>query len=405
MAKGDLYRLAVEARDFLQNQKAFRAELNKQTHVFSVDAVKVRNQAYIQLEKFHGTSKMELREKQKVSSLINQYVSSMYIKFKTKNVTVTGNSKKFTVEVSDYANNYAVIVEARTELQQWLTREINKVLNTDAFTSDSFLDTGHSIGVADKQVDKAFEKIRFANDTNTEVAKLLVNTMLLKVSSKFVGSSKEFIIQLSEEAATKNRSNAAQEKARRKNAELTLESFIRKHDWVNQKGSDSYKEFVINSVLNEAAKSKHFKGKAPKLNISPATASLSIKNESKRKVVRHTEHIDIVGQQRQKSSIDIISLLNAKLPEEVRKRMTYPRLVNRTGRFASSVRAVAETRTPSGALSIAYTYQRSPYQVFERTLGRAPWNTPEREPRDLINESIRAIAASVMTERFFTRRV
>jgi len=198
-------------------------------------------------------------------------------------------------------------------------------------------------------------------------AKLMVDTMNVTIASRFVGFSKEFTITTDGDPAG-------------------VKAFVARHNWVDQKSSDSYKELVVKTVLAEAAKSKHYKGPRPRLDTKAATATAT-KSGKKR------------------SKVSVIALLNAKLPEEVRKRMTYPRLVNRTGRFASSVRAVAETRTPSGALSIAYTYQRSPYQVFERTLGRAPWNTPERDPRGLINESIRAIAASVMTERFFTRRV
>jgi hypothetical protein len=211
-----------------------------------------------------------------------------------------------------------------------------------------------------------------ALETSTNPAKLMVDTLNVTIASRFVGFSKEFTI-------TTNGDPKA------------LEAFVSKHNWIDQKSSDSYKEFVISTVLTEAAKSKYFKGKKPVMNTKASTASASkkISNAAPKK----------------RSRVSLLTLLNAKLPEEVRKRMTYPRLVNRTGRFANSVRAVSETRTPKGFLSIAYTYQRSPYQVFERTLGRAPWNTPERDPRDLINESIRAIAASVMTERFFTRRV
>lgn len=404
MAKGDLYRLAIEARDFLHQEGAFRDELNKKTHIFSVDAKKVRNQAYIQIEKFHGTSRMDTKEKTKVSKLINQYVSSLYLEFNKKG-TITGTPQKFTVEVSDYANNYATIVEARTELQQWLTGEINKILNTDVFNSANFLDTGHSIGVADKQVDKAFEKIRFANDTNSEIAELVANTILLKVSSKFVGSSKEISITVSEEAATKNRSKGNKEKIRLNKAKFVLQSFINKHDWVNQKGSDSYKEFLVNSIIAEAAKSKYFKGKAPRINTAAATASVTTKITSKRKVVRHTESIHISGQAEDKSPINLIALINAKLPEEIRSRMNNPALVWRTGRFANSVQAIKQNATRNQGTSIEYTYQRSPYQVFERTLGRAPWNTPERDPRDLIDASIRSIAAGIMQGRFYTRRV
>ena len=37
--------------------------------------------------------------------------------------------------------------------------------------------------------------------------------------------------------------------------------------------------------------------------------------------------------------------------------------------------------------------------------GKAPWANTNRDPRKLINASIREIAAEVMKGKFFTRRV
>jgi hypothetical protein len=103
------------------------------------------------------------------------------------------------------------------------------------------------------------------------------------------------------------------------------------------------------------------------------------------------------------SQINIVALLNARLPQEIRSRMTYPRLVNRTGRFSESVQVVSADTTPKGGTSIAYTYQKDPYQLFER--GRSRLATPDREPRDIIDASIRSLAQEMMLGRFYTRRV
>jgi hypothetical protein len=83
--------------------------------------------------------------------------------------------------------------------------------------------------------------------------------------------------------------------------------------------------------------------------------------------------------------------------------MTYPRLVNRTGRFSESAQVLSADTTPKGGTSIAYTYQKDPYQLFER--GRSRLATPDREPRDIIDASIRSIAQEMMLGRFYTRRV
>ena len=107
----------------------------------------------------------------------------------------------------------------------------------------------------------------------------------------------------------------------------------------------------------------------------------------------------------QRSYLELMALLNAKLPDTVRKNMITPRLLNRTGRFAGSVKVTDIQTTPQGFPSIGYTYQKNPYQVFEQGAGRPPWATEDRDPRKLIDSSIREIAANMAMGRFFTRRV
>ena len=109
---------------------------------------------------------------------------------------------------------------------------------------------------------------------------------------------------------------------------------------------------------------------------------------------------------RERSSqlLNLVALINAKLPETVAKNMGPPGLTNRTGRFASSARVTDVMATAQGFPSIGYTYERDPYQVFELGQGRPPWASQERDPRRLIDASIREIAATMIQGRFFTRR-
>ena len=101
----------------------------------------------------------------------------------------------------------------------------------------------------------------------------------------------------------------------------------------------------------------------------------------------------------------LIGVINQKLPETVRRNMNPPALQNQTGRFAESVKLTDVIRTPKGMPSFGYTYQKSPYQRFEVGRGDPPWATPERDPRKLIEQSIREIAAQFAIGRFYTRRV
>jgi len=102
---------------------------------------------------------------------------------------------------------------------------------------------------------------------------------------------------------------------------------------------------------------------------------------------------------------NIMAMINQKLPETVAKNMKAPGLENRTGNFANSVRLVDALVTRKGFPSLGYTYDKSPYQVFEMGAGRAPWATPERDPRVVIDASIRELAAQMAIGRFYTRRV
>ena len=58
--------------------------------------------------------------------------------------------------------------------------------------------------------------------------------------------------------------------------------------------------------------------------------------------------------------------------------------------------------TPQGFPSIGYTYEKNPYQTFEIGYSQG---SQERDPRRLIEVSIREIAAEMAIGRLYTRRV
>lgn len=101
--------------------------------------------------------------------------------------------------------------------------------------------------------------------------------------------------------------------------------------------------------------------------------------------------------------LHLIGLLNKELPNKVRENMGVPGLENRTGRFAQSARITDIAETRKGFPSIGYTYQRDPYQVFENG-SSGPWSNGQRDPRTLIDRSIREIALQFAIGRFYTRR-
>ena len=98
----------------------------------------------------------------------------------------------------------------------------------------------------------------------------------------------------------------------------------------------------------------------------------------------------------------LIGVINEALPQTVEKNMRAPRLEKRTGRFANSTRITDIVRTREGFPSIGYTYQKNPYQTFE--VGYRQGDA-ERDPRKLIDASVREIASKFAIGRFYTRRV
>ena len=116
-----------------------------------------------------------------------------------------------------------------------------------------------------------------------------------------------------------------------------------------------------------------------------------------------------MSRQRQKASespasnpLKMLTRLNSQLPTVVEQNMEDPALNRRTGRFAASVKAVDITTTNKGFTSVGYTYQKNPYQTFEPGYKQG---SIERDPRRLIDKSIREIAASAAIGRLYTRRV
>jgi nitrogen regulatory protein PII len=102
------------------------------------------------------------------------------------------------------------------------------------------------------------------------------------------------------------------------------------------------------------------------------------------------------------SPLALIQLFNARLPDKVAKNMHTPRLNFRTGRFASSVKVVDAAQTAQGFLSFGYTYMKRPYQTFEPGYAQG---SVDRDPRKLIDRSMREIAAEFAIGRFYTRRL
>lgn len=107
------------------------------------------------------------------------------------------------------------------------------------------------------------------------------------------------------------------------------------------------------------------------------------------------------------SARNLPSLLNKNLKQTVRDNMGAPALENQTGNFAQSVE-VLKVLIGSGKTlpSIQYTYQQDPYAVFETgARGDSRWASTDRDPRILIDRSLREVAREYALGKFTTQRV
>ena len=209
--------------------------------------------------------------------------------------------------------------------------------------------------------------------------------------------------------------NAIQGGGREKQLAADLRKAIEKLNIANIKGSDSLAEGqrkkAVKIVTDPFKSKKTLKTSVENTKIvdgGPVTKKFKTKNTPGQKrgdVIRKRR---VATKQKSKdmaSMFNIMAMINQKLPETVAKNMKAPGLENRTGNFANSVRLVDALVTRKGFPSLGYTYDKSPYQVFEMGAGRAPWATPERDPRVVIDASIRELAAQMAIGRFYTRRV
>lgn len=178
------------------------------------------------------------------------------------------------------------------------------------------------------------------------------------------------------------------------------------------KGSSTLKDKIIAVIID------NFKKAGAKVNI-PIVSDLSTKSKASSKVKNKVEKFNVRVNKRKKSSIkkpkgvkkskvslrSLIPKLNRSLHDTIKQLMRKPSLQYRTGRFARSAKVTDITQTPKGYPSIAYTYMKYPYQIFEYPKGNPRLATVDRDPRNIIGGAVRELAKQQITSRFYTRRV
>ena len=188
---------------------------------------------------------------------------------------------------------------------------------------------------------------------------------------------------------------------------------------IDMKGSTTIRQKISSHIVHEFT-GKLVKNKNAKVILEPSIVTQGTKSSGKTKsVAKKPQKTTLIksaipAMRKPKKTkakkgvsaqpLQLLGILNQRLPETVRKNMQSPALENRTGRFAESVKVTDIIQTPKGFPSIGYTYQRNPYEVYEMGSG-SRFSNDDRDPRKLIDRSVREIAAEFAIGRFYTRRV
>lgn len=198
-----------------------------------------------------------------------------------------------------------------------------------------------------------------------------------------------------------------------------MEKAVKKHfeDFISEltpkmfkmKGSSSMEEKLTRTIVEPFDKKKNIKvtskSKKAKLKTTHKTKTDAKKKNIKAGAIRAGGSIKKAKMRARPSNfstVRLMGLLNTQLPQVVAKNMESPALNYRTGRFASSVRVTEVQKTKEGFPSVGYTYMKYPYQTFEPGFAQGD---PNRDPRKLIESSIREIALNLAIGRFYTRRL
>jgi len=360
-----------------------------------------------------------------------------------KTTVLTNSGDYFSIRIEGNKNNsvfstfidkarYSALSELRSTLSTDLLLENDESVNTriqgymkNGQRIGGLLDIGHVEGysIAEKRVQNLLEKLEAKVKTTSKrqtktqspllriLAEVKTNPRVDKV--KTISFKADVVVR--EQGVDSNRNiQSAKEFALINSIKKQIKALVDSEDWTNFSTSPSAIEITRQSILNVAKKSGG-KVKVSQSNIKSSNYKTKKEIiETSTNTVEKDTGISLRGgkvaraptqeSSRQKNWSSFIPIINARLTDTVAKNMKSPRLNFRTGRFAQSAKVVNVEQTREGFPSFVFDYERDPYDVFDRTLGRRPWNTPQRDPRALVDISVREIVREMAIGRFFTRR-
>lgn len=418
MSNINLKKLAEEAKKLLAESEESRTTYyNKEPHSYSVARSSIIKQALVQV----GRSKDTITEDEldQLTTSATAYCKRLHDAFQAqtnRGVKVYAKSKINFYVVIFGVDAYELIYRTRVSEGGGLrkfTNELRKIFPDSAKIHSVAFDVGHVYGgsIADRRIDDALKMFVDTPKITGPGSRAINKVISIAIRSRErTDSGKSFYIEVIDESATENRrKGSAEEKKWIQDTKNALNSMIKNVDWANQRSSRSAVEAVLSELLSTSKKGKaKIKGKIfSKGTPSKASSKLVIKGKNPKEIKSDlVGDISIAKKEKTPSTnwSSLIGIINAKLPQKVATNMGAPGLVYRTGTFANSTKVVNVENTKQGYPSIVFDYQRDPYDIFDKTKGKAPWNTPARDPRALVDRSVREIVREMAIGKFFTRR-
>ncbi len=438
--------------DIKKSSEAYRTLIsNYEVHEFTLDAEDIIKEVETEMKAREGVSTLSQGTRDIIRKEVRKMVRTLYKQFHPKEFDKTGKKWTRTSELQGSSLNFTFVLASKPGrtanvfntfkrlkqvAQRPLIRALNKKLKdlnrgrkegsqAELISSrKGFLDLGHekdssvSLQRAAK-VQQALWKFE-GSTTPSFLAKKVIDELAEAVTFEIGKDDKGpplDVIRVKMESKAINRASTSKEKGEVLELNKALKKAADKigEEWAYMEGSDSSvqkrRKIIIEDFAGPLRKSSHAKVKTESTKVKRSKGKGTLKSKKpkgtkKQYKDRDTTNLTCPAKKGVAGSpLALLAAINKELPETVRKNMNSPSLQNKTGRFAESVRATDIMATNKGFPSIGYTYQRDPYQVFEDGAGAPPWANGQRDPRSLIDKSIREIAAEFAIGRFYTRRV
>ena len=452
MAAQDLTKLKAELTSLLDKKSAdFRAQNSDiKVHSFGCGVAQVKKECMTELKKRKATNKAG-RVLKALEDIIDREVPKMVANMykdvhnhfgKLCKVTLGGNTRGFRIvleprdpkagtKVYDKIRQFKGkhqddLIEALMEKIDQLNTPNKKGKGSGIEQLDpkqkQFFNIGHDEGYAVvEQMQSMAEDALFQFGATKYMPPELFETLEVVVSRE--NKTNFDIIRCSLESSRENKSKgSAIEQPRFLAMKRDLQAILDAMDakkWVELGGSDSRLEKIFKRVRNPLAKmalknpfiKANFKEQKIEDNNSKAKRKKPKPKRAKAfpvyvdKIAPRTPKAKNKDNSEKRSLFSYVAMINKELPTTVKKNMRSPALQNVSGRFASSVKVHDVITTPKGHPSFGYSYEKDPYQVFEVGTGTAPWADGDRDPRKLIDASIREVAGRMALGRFYTRRL